>query len=70
MMSLTDIQQAFVRRYMNGNDCVNGVRIREIDGENVILVEVTDRERVELPNKFFDLRVEVRQGDRAVLAYR
>jgi hypothetical protein len=70
MMSLTDIQQAFVRRYMNGNDCVNGVRIREIDGENVILVEVTDRERVELPNEFFDLRVEVRQGDRAVLAYR
>jgi len=70
MMSLTDIQQAFVRRYMNGNDCVNGVRIREIDGENVILVEVTDRERVELPDKFFDLRVEVRQGDRAVLAYR
>jgi hypothetical protein len=70
MMSLTDIQQAFVRRYMNGNDCVNGVRIREIDGENVILVEVTDRERVELPSKFFDLRVDVRQGDRAVLAYR
>jgi len=70
MMSLTDIQQAFVRRYMNGNDCVNGVRIREIDGENVILVEVTDRERVELPSDFFDLRVEVREGDRAVLAYR
>ena len=36
MMSLTDIQQAFVRRYMNGNECVNGVRIREINGENVI----------------------------------
>jgi hypothetical protein len=70
MMSLTDIQQAFVRRYMNGNDCVNGVRIREINGENVILVEVTDRGRVELPNEFFDLRVEVRKGDRAVLAYR
>jgi hypothetical protein len=70
MMSLTDIQQAFVRRYMNGNDCVNGVRIREIDGENVIVVEVMDRELVELPDEFFDLRVEVRQGDRAVLAYR
>jgi hypothetical protein len=70
MMSLTDIQQAFVRRYMNGNDCVNGVRIREIDGENVILVDVTDRESVQLPSEFFDLRVEVREGDRAVLAYR
>jgi hypothetical protein len=70
MMSLTDIQQAFVRRYMNGNDCVNGVRIREIDGENVIVVEVTDRECVDLPDTFFDLRVDVRQGDRAVLAYR
>lgn len=69
-MSLTDIQQAFVRRYMNGNECVLGVRIREIDGENVILVEVTDRERVELPSDFLDLRVDVREGDRAVLAYR
>jgi hypothetical protein len=70
MMSLTDIQQAFVRRYMNGNDSVNGVRIREIDGDNVIVVEVMDRERVDLPDEFFELRVEVRQGDRAVLAYR
>jgi len=70
MMSLTDIQQAFVRRYMNGNECVNGVRIREIDGKNVILVEITDRESVNLPSDFFGLRVEVREGDRAVLAYR
>jgi len=70
MMSLTDIQQAFVRRYMNGNECVNGVRIHEIEGENVILVEVMDRASVELPREFFGLRVEVREGDRAVLAYR
>jgi hypothetical protein len=70
MMSLTDIQQAFVRRYMNGNECVNGVRIREIDGENVILVEIADRASVYLPSEFFDLRVEMREGDRAVLAYR
>ncbi|HTZ86646.1 MAG TPA: hypothetical protein VMB05_08260 [Solirubrobacteraceae bacterium] len=70
MMSLTDIQQAFVRRYMNGNECVNGVRIHEIEGENVILVEVMDRASVELPPEFFGLRVEVREGDRAVLAYR
>jgi hypothetical protein len=70
MMSLTDIQQAFVRRYMNGNECVNGVRIREIDGENVILVEIADRASVDLPSEFFDLRVEMREGDRAVLAYR
>jgi hypothetical protein len=71
MMSLTDIQQAFVRRYMNGNECVNGVRIGEVDGDNVILVEVMDREGVELlPPDFFGLRVEIREGDRAVLAYR
>jgi hypothetical protein len=70
MMSLTDIQQAFVRRYMNGNECVNAVRIHEIDGENVILVEVTDRASVDLPTEFFDLRVEIREGNRAVLAYR
>lgn len=70
MMSLTDIQQAFVRRYMNGNDGVLGVRIREIDGENVVLAEVEDREHVELPSEFFGLRVEIREGDRAVLAYR
>ncbi len=70
MMSLTDIQQAFVRRFMNGNECVNGVSIREIDGENVILVEVADRASVDLPSEFFDLRVEIREGDRAILAYR
>jgi hypothetical protein len=70
MVSLTDIQQAFVRRYMNGNECVNGVRIREADGDNVILVEVTDRECLELPTAFLGLRVEVREGDRAILAYR
>lgn len=70
MMSLTDIQQAFVRRFMSDDECVIGVRIREIAGENVILVEVTERERVDLPGDFFGLRVEVREGHRAVLAYR
>ncbi len=70
MMSLTDIQQAFVRRYMEGDECVIGVRIREIDGKNVILVEIEDRNHVELPSEFFGLRVEVREGVRAVLAYR
>ncbi len=70
MMSLTDIQQAFVRRFMEGNEHVNGVRIRDIDGKNVILVEVADPSRVELPGEFLGLRVEVREGNRAVLAYR
>jgi hypothetical protein len=70
MMSLTDIQQAFVRRYMNGNESVNSVRVREIDGKNVILVEVADCAGVDIPSEFFDLRVEVRPGARAVLAYR
>jgi hypothetical protein len=70
MMSLTDIQQAFVRRYMNGNECVNGVRIREIDGKNVILVDIVDRERVDLPSDFLGLSVEIRESDRAILAYR
>ncbi len=70
MMSLTDIQQAFVRRYMNDDECVIGVRIREIDGDNVIFVEVTDRKLVDLPSDFCKLRVEVREGHPAVLAYR
>jgi hypothetical protein len=70
MMSLTDIQQAFVRRYMNDDEHVIGVRIREINGKNVLLVEVTDRNRVELPSTFCELRVEVREGRPAILAYR
>jgi hypothetical protein len=69
-MSLTDIQQAFVRRYMEGDECVLGVRIRERNGENVIFVEVAEESHVELPSEFLDLRVEVREGNRAVLAYR
>jgi len=70
MMSLTDIQQAFVRRYMNNDECVIGVRIREMDGDNVIFVEVADRKKVTLPGSFCELRVEVREGRPAVLAYR
>lgn len=70
MMSLTDIQQAFVRRYMNDDECVIGVRVREIDGEDVIFVEVADHDLVELPSDFCELRVEVREGQPAVLAYR
>jgi hypothetical protein len=70
MMSLTDIQQAFVRRYMDGNDCVLGVRIRETGDENVIFVEIAEDADIQLPSTFLELRVEVRKGDRAVLAYR
>lgn len=70
MMNLTDIQQAFVRRYMSDDEDVIGVRIREVDGETVIFVEVEDRERVELPREFCGLRVDIREGHRAVLAYR
>ena len=70
MMSLTDIQQAFVRRYMSDDDDVIGVRIREMEGKNVIFVEVEDRTHVALPDEFLGLRVEIREGHRAVLAYR
>jgi hypothetical protein len=69
-MSLTDIQQAFVRRYMDGNECILGVRIHEMDGDNVILVDVVEDARVKLPNDFLGLRVVVRAATRAVLAYR
>jgi len=70
MMSLTDIQQAFVRRYMNDDECVIGVRIRQRGGENVIFVEIADGADVALPEEFAGLRVEVRKGQQAVLAYR
>ncbi len=67
MSSLTEIQQAFVRRYMD--DSVIGVRVQKIDDEMVLLVEVDDPTSVELPQTFRDLAVRVRPGRRAVLAY-
>lgn len=68
MSNLTDIQQAFVRRYMD-NDGVIGVRVRELEGRIVLFVEVDDPKTVDLPTTFRDLPVVVRQGHRAVLAY-
>ena len=69
MNSLADIQQAFVHRYMDDDDRVIGVRVRELDGETVLYVEVSDRTRVELPASFRGLRVVVREAHRALLAY-
>jgi hypothetical protein len=68
MSSFTDIQQAFVRRYMSDGDVV-GVRVRKIDGQMVLFVEVRDPKAVELPDTFGGLPVVVREGRRAVLAY-
>lgn len=70
MMKLTDIQQAFVRRYMNDDECVIGVRIRRSGDASVIFVEIADGADVALPEEFAGLRVEVREGQQAVLAYR
>jgi hypothetical protein len=66
--SLTDIQQAFVRRYMDDNGVI-GVRIRRCDGDLVLFVVVAPDCTAELPPKFRGLRVVVEQGQRAVLAY-
>ena len=68
MSSFTDIQQAFVRRYMDSGDVI-GVRIRKLNGEIVLFVEVSDGKSVDLPETFRGLPVVVRTGSRAVLAY-
>jgi hypothetical protein len=68
MSTLTDIQRAFVDRYMN-DDNVIGVRIRKIDNRTTLFVEVTDPGCVNLPETFRDLPVVVREGRRGVLAY-
>jgi hypothetical protein len=68
MSSLTDVQQAFVHRYMDDNG-VLGVRICEIDGQNTLVVDIRDGASPELPDEFRDLPVVVRTGNPAVLAY-
>ncbi|MGH2853835.1 MAG: hypothetical protein ACRDLF_06550 [Solirubrobacteraceae bacterium] len=68
MSSFTDIQQAFVHRYMNDEDVI-GVRIRRLDGRIVLFVEVGDRNAVDLPETFRGLPVVVHAGRRAMLAY-
>jgi len=70
MCNLTDIQQAFVRRYMDDDGSVIGVRVSQIDGQHVLVVDVSDDQGVELPSAFRELPVYVREGRRAVLAYR
>ncbi len=68
MSSFTDIQQEFVRRYMTNGDVI-GVRVCRLDGQMVILVEVSDDRRHDLPINFRNLPVVVRKGQRAMLAY-
>lgn len=68
MSNLTDIQQAFVHRYMDGDEMI-GVRVRKIDGRIVLFVEVSDRKSVDLPGTFRGLPVVVREGRPAMLAY-
>jgi hypothetical protein len=68
-MSLTDIQQAFVHRYMDNDDDVIGVRVREIDGRIVLFVKVSGRKHVDLPETFRGLPIIVSEGHRAMLAY-
>ncbi len=68
MSSFTDIQQAFVRRYMDDGGVI-GVRVRKIDGQMALFVEVSDLKATDLPDTFGGLPVVVREGHRAVLAY-
>jgi hypothetical protein len=65
--NLSDIQQAFVRRYMHREGVIS-VRIRRCDGEMVLFVEVEDPGAVQLPETFEGLPVLVRAGRRAVVA--
>jgi hypothetical protein len=67
-VSMTDIQQAFVRRYMDGSGVV-GVSVEEIGDQLVLLVEVGDPKAVELPETFQGLPVKVVAGRPAILAY-
>lgn len=68
MSSLSDIQREFVQIYMD-DDRILGVRIRDINGQMMLDVEVRDCSAVDLPETFHDLPVIVREGRRAVLAY-
>jgi hypothetical protein len=68
MSSFTDIQRAFVRQYM-GDDDVIGVRVRKINDQMELFVEVSDRNAAKLPTTFRGLPVVVREGRRAMLAY-
>jgi hypothetical protein len=70
MSSLTDIQQAFVRRYMI-DDCIVGVSVRRLDDESFVLdVELNPEcEPIELPAEFEGLTVQAHSGRRAVLAF-
>jgi hypothetical protein len=68
MSNYTEIQQAFVRHYMDEN--VIGVRIQKIDNELVLVAQVDDPTRADLPSMFRELPVQVRADRRAVLAYR
>lgn len=68
MVSLTETQQAFVRRYML-DERVIGVRIRKVDGDLVLDVEVAPGADIELPAEFNGLPVRVREGAPALLAF-
>lgn len=77
--SLSEIQQRFVRRYMDGNEFVVGVRVRNDDRIGWIrgpylYIEV-DKNTVDLgwlgevPYEFEGIPVVVRPGERGILLY-
>ncbi len=68
MSNLTEIQQAFVHRFMDDNG-VLGVRVRKIDGQDTLVVDVREGASPEVPETFRELPVVVRTGSPAVLAY-
>jgi hypothetical protein len=69
-LSLSDVQQSFVRRYMTDSRIL-GVRVRRCDDIWTLDVEI-DAERaatIDLPGEYRGIPVRVRHGVPAVLAY-
>ena len=69
-LSLTDIQQSFVRHFMT-DDRVIGVRMRHRNGDWFLDVEVDEASQstLDLPETYYGLGVCVRASRPAVLAY-
>lgn len=68
MSNLADTQRAFVHQYMDDENVV-GVRVRKLEDQFVLFVEVGKAAATDMPEVFGDLPVVVREGHRAQLAY-
>ncbi|MGC9222172.1 MAG: hypothetical protein ACP5H2_12685 [Solirubrobacteraceae bacterium] len=69
MASYAEIQRAFAHRYMDAEGVV-GVRVQEIDGLLVLVVQASSEAvREAVPDEFRGVPVRVSVGRRPVLAY-